>query len=188
MVLATGCHYHTKEHDDLRAIQNSGVSIVATTMQIASAKDKNPVFGELCFYGVITEIWDLDYTMFRIPIFKCDWVDNKNGIRVDDLGFTLVDFSKMAHKSDPFILASQAKFSMYKMNLIQDGQLFYQLLNKTSWKGTRVMISWITLLNTIQSYLLCHKLKHLMLWMTLMQYVYKATMRGFGLRTNSISN
>ncbi|RVW40155.1 hypothetical protein CK203_086193 [Vitis vinifera] len=49
-------------------------------------------------------------------------VDNKNGIKVDDLGFTLVDFSKMAHKSDPFILASQAKqVSMYKMNLIQDG-------------------------------------------------------------------
>ena len=93
-----GCHYHTKERDDLRATQNSGVSVVATIMQIASAKDKNLVFGELCFYGVITEIWDLDYTMFRIPIFKCDWIDNKNGMRVDDLGFTLADFNKMAHK------------------------------------------------------------------------------------------
>ena len=70
--------YNTKEYDDLQATQNSGVNIVATTMQIASAKDKNLVFEELCFYGVITEIWDLNYTMFRIPIFKCDWVDNKN--------------------------------------------------------------------------------------------------------------
>ena len=51
--------------------------------------------------------------MFRIPVFKCDWVDNKNGIKVDDLGFTLVDFSKIAHKSDPFILASQAKQVFY---------------------------------------------------------------------------
>ena len=51
-----GCHYHTKKHDDLWATQNSGVSIIATTMQIASAKDKNPVFGELCFYEVIIEI------------------------------------------------------------------------------------------------------------------------------------
>ncbi|RVW60630.1 hypothetical protein CK203_048850 [Vitis vinifera] len=74
----------------------------------------------------------------EIQIFKCDWVDNKNGIRVDDLGFTLVDFSKIAYKLDPFILAPKlSKFSMYKMNFIQDGQLFYQLLNKTSWKGTR---------------------------------------------------
>ncbi|RVW32350.1 hypothetical protein CK203_087511 [Vitis vinifera] len=108
-----GCRYHTKERDDLRATQNSGVSIVASTMQIASANDQNPVFGELCFYGIITKIWDLDYTMFRISIFKCDWVDNKNGIKVYDLGFTLVDFSKIAHKSDPFILTSQAKQVFY---------------------------------------------------------------------------
>ncbi|KAL6326328.1 hypothetical protein AAG906_005522 [Vitis piasezkii] len=83
------------------------------TMQIASSKDKNPVFSELCFYGVINEIWDLDYNMFRIPIFKCDWVDNKNGIKFDELEFTLVDFSKKGHKSDPFILASQAKQVFY---------------------------------------------------------------------------
>ncbi|RVW86524.1 hypothetical protein CK203_042135 [Vitis vinifera] len=38
------------------------------------------------------------YFINGIPIFKCDWVDNKNGIRVYDLGFTLVDFNKMAHK------------------------------------------------------------------------------------------
>ena len=67
-------------------------------MQIASAKDQKPVFGELYFYGIINEIWDLDYTMFRIPVFKCDWVDNKNDIKVYDLGFTLVDFNKISHK------------------------------------------------------------------------------------------
>ena len=82
-------------------------------MQIASSKDKNTIFGELCFYEVINEIWDLDYNMFTIPIFKCDWVDDKNGIKVDELGFTLVDFSKIGHKSDPFILASQAKQVFY---------------------------------------------------------------------------
>ncbi|RVW95087.1 hypothetical protein CK203_025580 [Vitis vinifera] len=49
----------------------------------------------------------------EIPVFKCDWVENKNGIKVDDLGFTLVDFSKIAHKSDHFILASQAKQVFY---------------------------------------------------------------------------
>ena len=93
--------------------QNSGVSILVGTIQIASSKDKNLVFGELCFYGVINEIWDLDYNMFTIPIFKCDWVDNKNGIKVDELGFKLVDFSKISHKLDPFILASQAKQVFY---------------------------------------------------------------------------
>ncbi|RVW72143.1 hypothetical protein CK203_057974 [Vitis vinifera] len=108
-----GCQYNTNDRDELRVTQNSGVSIVATTMQISSAKDKNPVFGELCFYGIITEIWDIDYTMFRIPVFKCNWVDNKSDIKVDEFGLTLVDFTKMAHKSDPFILASQAKQVFY---------------------------------------------------------------------------
>ena len=101
-------------------------------MQIASAKDKNPIFGELCFYGIITEIWDLDYTTFRIPVFKCDWVDNNNDIKVDELGFTLVDLTKVAYKSDSFILASQAKqVSMCKTNLIRDGQSSYH--RKTSY-------------------------------------------------------
>ena len=66
------CRYHTNERDELHTTQNSGVSVVASTMQIASAKNKNPIFGELCFYGVISEIWDLDYTMFMILVFKCD--------------------------------------------------------------------------------------------------------------------
>ena len=102
-------------------------------MQIASAKKKNPVFGELCLYEIIIEIWELDYIMFRIIVFKCNWVDNKSGIKVDEFRFTLVDFTKMAHKSDHFILASQAKQVFYvHINLINDGQLFCQLLKKTS--------------------------------------------------------
>ena len=63
-------------------------------MQIVVAKDKIPIFYELCLYGVITEIWDLDYTIFRIQVFKCDWIDNKNGIRVDDLGLTSAKWLK----------------------------------------------------------------------------------------------
>ena len=114
-----GFRYHTKERDDLRTTQNSGVSVVASTMQIASAKDKNPIFGELCFYGIITEIWDLDYTKFRIPVFKCDWVDNNNNIKVDELGFTLVDLTKVAYKSDSFILASQAKQVFYVQDQLE---------------------------------------------------------------------
>ena len=104
-----GCNDHTKDHDDLRVTQNSGVSIVATTMQISSANGKNPVFGKLCFNEIIIDSWELDYIMFRILVFKCNWVDNKSGIKVDEFEFKLVDFTKMTHKSNPFILASQAK-------------------------------------------------------------------------------
>ena len=41
------CRYHIKERDEARVNQNNGVSIVASTMQIASSKDKNHVLGDV---------------------------------------------------------------------------------------------------------------------------------------------
>ncbi|RVW64870.1 hypothetical protein CK203_066167 [Vitis vinifera] len=38
---------------------------------------------------------------------------DKNGVKVDEFGFTLVDLSKIGHKSDPFILATQAQQVFY---------------------------------------------------------------------------
>ena len=38
-----GVHFHTKSHDSVHQYQNSGVSLVADAMQIASSKDRNPV-------------------------------------------------------------------------------------------------------------------------------------------------
>lgn len=106
--IINGFRFQTKVRDDSRVTQNSGVSIVANAMEFSSAKDMKPVVSDMCFYGVITEIWLLDYFMFQIPLFKCDWVDNKKGIKVDELGFVLVELGRVGHKGDPFILATQA--------------------------------------------------------------------------------
>lgn len=108
-----GYRFQTKDRDDARVNHNRGVSIVATTMQVASAKDSNPVRSNMNFYGVIREIWILDYYNFNIPVFKCDWVDNKNNVKVDELSFTSVKLSRVGHKSDSFILASQVKLVIY---------------------------------------------------------------------------
>ncbi|CAL8099280.1 unnamed protein product [Prunus armeniaca] len=40
---------------------------------------------------------------------RCDWIDNTSGLIVDELGFTLVDLSKIGHRNDQFVLASQVK-------------------------------------------------------------------------------
>ncbi|CAL9018710.1 unnamed protein product [Prunus brigantina] len=98
-----------KAQDDVRTTQNSGVYLLAHTMQVASAKDKNPILSNMGFYGVIQEIWDLDYQKFTIPVFRCDWIDSASGLVVDELGFTLVDLSKIGHRNDQFVLASQVK-------------------------------------------------------------------------------
>ncbi|XP_074572618.1 uncharacterized protein LOC141829097 [Curcuma longa] len=108
-----GVTYHTKERDNARVVQNSSVSLCAQTMQVASAKDKNPTTTDMMYYGVIQEIWELIYHDIRVPMFKCDWVENNTGIRVDDNGFTLVNLKRMGFKSDPFILGTQAKQVFY---------------------------------------------------------------------------
>ncbi|XP_073120554.1 uncharacterized protein [Henckelia pumila] len=107
--LIDGVTYATKERDDVRVTQNSRVSLVAKTMQVSSAKDKNPIMADMVFYGIIEEIWSLDYHNFQIPMFKCHWVENNNGIKVDDLGFTLVNLNRIGFKLESFILGSQAK-------------------------------------------------------------------------------
>ena len=71
------------------------------------------MFQTCLFYGVIQEIWEINYNTFKIPLFKCDWVENQNGVRIDDLGFTLVKLNRIGHTSDPFILATQARQVFY---------------------------------------------------------------------------
>ncbi|KAI5351906.1 hypothetical protein L3X38_004797 [Prunus dulcis] len=106
--LIKGIKFNIKAQDDVRTTQNSGVYLLAHTMQVASAKDKNPILSNMGFYGVIQEIWDLDYQKFTIPVFRCDWIDS-SGLVVDELRFTLVDLSKIGHRNDQFVLASQVK-------------------------------------------------------------------------------
>ena len=55
----------------------------------------------MTFYGVIDEIWQLDYLMVKKTLFKCDWVDDR-GVCTDNLGFTVVDLNC-------FILTCHAK-------------------------------------------------------------------------------
>ena len=97
-----GYTFRTKSRE-CKGYQDSGVSVVATDTHIS--KDvvthvKNT------YYGVLQEIWVLDYNFKRIPIFKCDWVDCRNGVKKDKLGYTLVELKMLGHKDDPFILAS----------------------------------------------------------------------------------
>ena len=104
-----GIHYNTEHRDGVRNVQNSGVCLVANTMQISSAKDKHPIVTNMSFYSVIQEIWELNYINFKIIMFKCNWVDSVSSVRIDELGFTLVNLKRIGHKIDSFILASQAK-------------------------------------------------------------------------------
>lgn len=113
-LLINGSRFITK--DLKRVTQCSGVSI-----QSKSLDAEQPEI--TAFYGVLEEILVLDYTMFQIPLFKCDWAHTVKGIKVEK-GFTLVNLRqyKNQYKNDPFILASQAR------------QVFYSReSNKSNW-------------------------------------------------------
>ncbi|GKD78604.1 putative transposon, En/Spm-like protein [Tanacetum coccineum] len=85
---------------------NSGVSVEAIDLHISK---EVATTRQAYYYGVLQEIWVLDYRFRQIPLFKCDWVNHKSGgMKRDKLGYTLVDLNNLGHKVDPFVLASQA--------------------------------------------------------------------------------
>ena len=100
--------FYTKSQDDKSSVQNSGVSVDGESHHFCSASDNNPIEACMPYYGVIEDIWELDYGEFRVPFFKCKWVNGNTGVCKDKMGFTLVDLKKVGYKDDPFIMAAQA--------------------------------------------------------------------------------
>ncbi|KAI9126289.1 hypothetical protein K1719_002710 [Acacia pycnantha] len=83
------------------------------SMHFASSKDKRPKLAVMPYYGVIEEIWEVDYVKVRFSIFKCKWVNVNNGVQIDRLGFTLVDVNSRSFGDESFIMAEYAKQVFY---------------------------------------------------------------------------
>ncbi|TYJ98659.1 uncharacterized protein E5676_scaffold507G00490 [Cucumis melo var. makuwa] len=117
--IINGKRFHTKSVE--KSTQNSGVVVDATTLCRSSAKDKSQVIDVVAYYGVLQEIILLDYYVYQLLIFKCDWANVHNEVKVEE-GFTLVNLHQSQSKfvREPFILASQGK------------QVFYARENDTS--------------------------------------------------------
>ena len=54
----------------------------------------------------IVKIWELDYVLFKIPLFRCRWVHLPQ-VKVDRYGVTTVDLERVGYKDEPFVLANQ---------------------------------------------------------------------------------
>ncbi|XP_058182880.1 uncharacterized protein LOC131300883 [Rhododendron vialii] len=124
--LINGVKYHTQSRELRRKTQNSGIMVKANTCSYASAKDMNPVEGEVTYYGYVMDIVELYYSYDRrYVLFKCNWIDNNKGLKHDDFGFTLVNFkhllyTKNQEQDEPFVLASQAQQIFYIQDLVDD--------------------------------------------------------------------
>jgi hypothetical protein len=85
------------------------------------------------YYGIIEEIWELDYVKFQIPLLKCRWV-HLDHVAVDEFRWTYVNISKMGYMNDPFILANQAV-----QNFLCEKALASELPCSDSWKNEDCM-------------------------------------------------
>ncbi|CAA7043013.1 unnamed protein product [Microthlaspi erraticum] len=110
--IVNGLRFHTNAV--CRLSQNSGVFYEVTSMCRASAKDISQVVDLVSYYGRVIDIILIDYNVFYIPLFKCQWAVRGNGVKVED-GFTLVNLNQnqISFSKDPYILASQAKQIFY---------------------------------------------------------------------------
>ncbi|XP_071714148.1 uncharacterized protein [Rutidosis leptorrhynchoides] len=102
-----GYTFYTKAQDKKSKMQNSGVTVIASSTEFTMVNhEERSRITKKSYYGVIHEIWELDYgNSYTIPLFKCKWVDNDRGIQVDKDGFTTVNLSTNGYKEEPFILA-----------------------------------------------------------------------------------
>jgi hypothetical protein len=112
-----GCIYHTHNYGKGKSTQCDGVSTTAATSSFSSSKDRNPVMGDVTYYGRIVEILELNYSNQGYAVlFRCDWV-KQTGFRLDRLGLTQVNLKQIYNtediSSEPFILASQARQVYY---------------------------------------------------------------------------
>jgi hypothetical protein len=99
-----GYTFYTRDQDRKTTHQNSGVRI--DTMDNNNNKNS--------YYGVIEEIWELEYGPLNIPLFLCQWVKlTGGGIRKDQYGMTIVDLTKIGFKDEPFVLAKNAHQVFY---------------------------------------------------------------------------
>lgn len=117
--IVSGFRFRTKRLDKGKKTQNRGVFIKAEQMSYSSRKDKNPIVGDITYYGELTDIIEVQYLNgMKFVLFKCDWVENRMGTKVDEFNYTLVNFKHLKYKDDresnePFILASQAEQVFY---------------------------------------------------------------------------
>jgi hypothetical protein len=120
--------FSTKTQDDKSTVQNSGVMVVAESMHFSSSKDKNPVMASIPYFGIIEEIWEVDFMKFKVPIFKCIWTDINSGVTTDEFGFTLVDLEKAAYRMNPLLWhLKQSKCFMLVILLTINGRWFFMV-------------------------------------------------------------
>ena len=68
------------------------------------------------YYGIIEEIWVLEYEEFKVPLFWCKWV-RPRAISVNKDGVTTMDHNSMGYREEPFVWAKDVVQVFYAPDL-----------------------------------------------------------------------
>ena len=63
--------FYSKMEDGNSTIQNNWVTLQVEAVHFVNFKDKNPVTTSMSYFGIIQEIWEVEYVSFRVLVFKC---------------------------------------------------------------------------------------------------------------------
>ncbi|KAK5771814.1 hypothetical protein PVK06_048058 [Gossypium arboreum] len=135
--LINGYRFHTKYRERMRRTQNCGIVVNSSITSYASAKDSNPVEGNVEYHGLLTDTIELDYYgRWKVVLFRCDWddVNTARRIKKDQFGFTMVNFSRLVQTGqqlmdEPYVFSSQVKQVFYSKDPTDEG--WYVVLRNT---------------------------------------------------------
>jgi hypothetical protein len=105
-----GYTFYTEAQDRKSTYQNSGITMEATTVGRKSR-----------YYGVIEEMWELDYTVTKIAMFRIRWAKD---VKIDDDNFTTMTLppstplharqvKSISAREEPWVLAKQLSQVFY---------------------------------------------------------------------------
>lgn len=122
-----GFVFSPRSYEEDRDTQDSDVCVEAYTTFRRNKGDTSPETHLSKWYGVISQILELDYTTFYETVFYCDWVKVGSGIKIcPDSNLVLVKLNSMRSSSkiydEPAILVEEASQVFYSKDLKSSDQ------------------------------------------------------------------
>jgi hypothetical protein len=124
--ICNGVRFHTKERDNRRKSQNSGV--------VVEGEHNNKTIN---FYGYLNKVWEMSYIFgHSIFLFQCEWFNLGSGKTVQtDAHFTSINVKSKWYQNDPFVLPDQVKqvFYVNDTKLGRDWQVVQHIHHRGLW-------------------------------------------------------
>lgn len=105
--IINGYRFHVEGYDRKLRTQNCGVVVVG---------ENDTPSENIDYYGVLTDVLELQFTARRVIMFKCKWFDvhgKTKGVKIDEYGIASVNWSRFLKTNEPFVLADQASQVFY---------------------------------------------------------------------------